>query len=207
MPFRDAAAWLRERGVPSEPLGVDTPPDAPPPAAAVAHGPDASQPPDDDVAEALVYVRRATAATPVAEGRLRDRLGARGHPPTVVEEALARARADGTVDDAAFVAALVEEGRRKGHAPRRVRATLEARGFDGPIVERALAEAEPTDLEAAAYAVAADRTRQLRGVAPETAFRRLVGHLARRGYPDMLARKVARQAVFTDREDQRTAER
>jgi hypothetical protein len=42
-------------------------------------------------------------------------------------------------------------------------------------------------------------------VETETAYRRVVGYVARRGYPEALARKVAREAVFASRDAQRAA--
>jgi hypothetical protein len=59
--------------------------------------------------------------------------------------------------------------------------------------------------EAAAYALAHDKAHRSTALAPEAAFRRVAAYVARRGYPDGLARKVAREAVFTARDDQRTA--
>ena len=255
LPFRDAEAWLAERGVEREPLrltpapppaSVPTPSPGPSDASASDGAPDgvaaapADVPPlsareadqlarqaaadaaqrradtaatpaagerhlEDDVAEAVAFVRRSTSSAPQAEGRLRAKLTARGTPDVVVDQALARARAERLVDDAAMAAAFVAERRRKGHAPTRIRQDLATRGFDTATIAAALAAGAAEDLEAAAFAVARDRAAALTGLPTETAFRRVVGHLARRGYPEALARKVARQAVFRSRDEQRTA--
>lgn len=159
---------------------------------------------EDDVAAAVAFVRRSTANAPQSEGRLRDKLSQRW-PDAVVRRAIARAREERLVDDDAFAAALVEEGRRKGHAPTRLRATLRQRGFDDAIIERALAPLQHEDQEAAAFAVAQAKAATTTGLSAEAAFRRVVSHLARRGYPEGLARKVARQAVFAARDPERTA--
>lgn len=239
-PFRDAEAWLAERGVPREPIRVGAPPDASPDAPAGPAAQDTGGPPvspreamrlaeqaagdaeqqagdqatypdpkrprlEDDVAEAVAFIRRSTSATPQAEGRVRDKLTERGWPGAVVKQALDRARAERLIDDAAMAAALVDERRRKGHAPARIRRDLKARGFDDATLAAALAAAEAEDPEAAAFAVANDKAQRLTGVDTETAFRRVAAHVARRGYPDGLARKVARQAVFTTRDPERTA--
>jgi regulatory protein len=161
----------------------------------------------DAVAKAVAYARRATSKTPMSEGRLRRRLADRDHPDAVIEHALERCRAEGIVDDASFARALVEEGRRKGHAPLRIRKDLEKREFSTEVVDEVLATIGDRDLEAAAFGVARRRAEQLRGVDAETAYRRLVSYLARRGYTQALSRKVARQAVFDDRESERTAGR
>lgn|GEM_PF-1148132 len=162
---------------------------------------------EDDVARAVAFVRRSTAGAPQTESRLRDKLVERGHPEQVVVLALERARRERLIDDAAMAAALVDEKRRAGHAPARIRQDLRRRGFGDALLDPLLAAAEAEDQEAAAFAVAAERAARLTATAPETAYRRVVAHVARRGYPEGLARKVARAAVFTTREQEHTAGR
>jgi regulatory protein len=159
----------------------------------------------DDVSEALQFIRRSTTNAPQSVGRLRSKLEDRDTPAAAIDLAVERAHAEGLVDDEAMVAALIEERRAKGHAPRRLRDDLRKRGFDRATIDRALAPIEAEDPEAAAFDVARARAERLTGVAAETAVRRVVGHLARRGYPEGLARKVAREAVFTTRDEARTA--
>jgi regulatory protein len=251
-PFRDAEAWLAERGVERDPIRVPLRPPEPPaqaPQTAGASSPDprdplgapgADTPPvtarqaaglaadalddavrradeaaatpnraaprlEDDVADAVAFVRRSTAGAPQSEGRLREKLADRGAPAVVIDKAMERARRERLVDDAAMVAALVEEARRRGHAPKRIRNDLRGRGFGDELLDEALRSAEAEDHEAAAFALAADKAGGLTGLAAETAFRRVVAHVARRGYPEGLARKVAREAVFTARDAERTA--
>jgi regulatory protein len=163
--------------------------------------------PGTDVAAALAFVRRSASAAPQSEGRLRDKLAERGIAGEVADEALARARAERLVDDVAMIAALVEERRAKGHAVARVRRDLVARGFVLADVERALVAVTPRDPEAEAFALAGPLAARHRGVEAETAYRRVLGHLLRLGHPEGLARKVARTAVFADREAERTAGR
>jgi regulatory protein len=237
-PFRDAEAWLAERGIERDPIRL-SPPDPGPDGAAgpggaatgpevspreaarlasqaaadaragaddAAAAPDASRPRlEDDVAEAVAYIRSSTATAPQSEGRLRAKLADRGWNAVVVDRALERARQQRLVDDAAMAAALVEERRRKGHAPARIRRDLAARGFDEATLDPALADAEAEDPEAAAFALARDRAAGLTALSAEAAFRRVAAYVARRGYPEGLARKVARSAVFTTRDPERTA--
>ncbi len=232
-PFRDAEAWLAARGVRREPVTrpASSPPDAPSAgddpapvtarqvaqlaaqqadqraeAADAAASARSAQPRlEDDVAAALAFIRRSTASTPQSEQRLGDKLAARGTPAVVVEQALAAARRQGLVDDVAMVAALVAERRRAGHAPARIRRDLAARGFGPHLLDAALAGAEAEDPRAAAFALARRRAEQLTGIEAEAAVRRVTGYVLRRGYPDALARKVARDAVFATRDDERTA--
>lgn len=159
----------------------------------------------DDVAEGLAFVRRSTATAPQSVGRLRRKLAERDTPPAAIDLVIERAHAERLVDDDAMAAALVEERRAKGHAPTRLRKDLVARGFDRDTIDRALASVEAEDQEAAAFAVAKAKADRLTGVEAETAYRRTVGHVARRGYPEGLARKVARQAVDVSRDPARAA--
>lgn len=202
--FQSAEAWLEARGVGRGQARTQR-------REAAAQGPTdvRSQGPNlqDRVAEAAAYARRATTQAPRSEQRLREALARRGYPAVIVEAALDRCRCDGTVDDRAFARALVEEARNKGHAPRRIRADLDKRGLPAEVIAAALAAVADRDPEAAAYAVAAARAAKFRGVEAQTAYRRLVGYLARRGHDEPLARKVARQAIFNDRESMRVAER
>lgn len=200
------------------PIGSETPPADTPadPTAGAADevSPDAVDPsPDaeprfaDQVKEATSYARRATANTPLSAGRLRSKMESRGYPPPVVTRAMQQAREQRIVDDHAYAMALVEEGRGKGHAPLRIKTDMQKRDLSDEAIQAALATIQDRDPEAQAFAVARKRAERYRDVDTETAYRRLVGYLARRGYTEALSRKVAREAVFNDREPQRTAER
>jgi SOS response regulatory protein OraA/RecX len=156
----------------------------------------------DAVDDALAFLRRSTAVAPQAEARLRTKLVERGVDEEVVDAAMVRARAERIVDDAALAAALVDERRRKGlgqpHPARPAcawastpRRSTPLAVFDGRGSRGACVRARPGPRRAA------------RRDEPEAAFRRIVGYLLRRGHPDGLSRKVARNAVFADREDHR----
>lgn len=162
---------------------------------------------EDQVSEAVAFARRSTSRAPQSEQRLRSKLAGRGIPDVAIDLALERCRDQGIVDDESMARALLEEGRAKGHAPLRLRTDLERRGFDRLLIDRLLAPVQEQDQEAAAFDVAARKARSMGDVDNDTAFRRLVGHLARRGYTEGLSRKVARQVVFADRSDRQAAER
>ena len=222
--FRSAEDWLTQQGVERRPIRVDTstlpeapptPPPAPPEAPVGEQTPAADEPSADDEPEpepledalgrAVGFIRRSTAAQPAAEGRLRDKLEQRGTRARVIELALEQARREGLVDDRALVHALAEERRAKGHAAGRIRMDLRRRGLPDDLIDEALAATEREDPEAVAFGVARAKASSYGHLEPETAFRRLVGYLARRGHGDGLARKVAREVVWADREDERTA--
>lgn len=233
-PFRDAESWLAERGIQREPIQVPVGETASPAAAdrvtgggnqradaasaptegaSVVHG---AAPVEDaavagdptlrkEVAEALSFVRDSTAQAPQAEGRLRTKLAARGWSDEVIDATLDSARRARLVDDASMSEALVAEAAAKGHGPVRVRQDLRRRGFSQTTIDVAVAPLEQQDQGAAAFAVAQHKASTLTAVEAEAAYRRVVGYVARRGYPEALARKVAREAVFTARDAARVA--
>lgn len=170
-----------------------------------AHEPKQGPNLSDDVARAVAYIRNATARTPMSTGRLRRRLAERDTIDQVIDLAIRQAGQEGLVDDRAYGAAIVSEGLAKGHAPTRIRDDLFKRDFDRPLIVELIAQAESPDPEAAAFAVARDRADQLSGLEPEKAYRRLVAYLARRGHAEGLARKVARQVLWVEREGAQTA--
>ena len=159
----------------------------------------------DDVAAGLAFVRRSTANAPQSVGRLRRKLAERDTPAAAIDLVIERAHAERLVDDLAMATALVEERRAQGHAPTRLRKDLAARGFDRATIDQVLAPVEAEDQEAAAFAVARSKADRLTGLDAEAAYRRTVGYVARRGYPEGLARKVARQAVDVSRDPARAA--
>lgn len=223
-PFRSAEEWLADHGIQRDPIRVapgpapapDAPPAAPPPAvgsdqpAADPGGDQAEEhtrhePLEDAVARALAFIRRSTNAQPASEGRLREKLSQRDLPARAIDLAIERARREQLVDDEVLVHALAEERRAKGHAASRIRMDLRKRGFPDELISRALAFTEREDPETVAFGIARAKAGSYRHLDGETAFRRLVGYLGRRGHPEGLARKVAREVVWADREDERIA--
>lgn len=218
-PLRSAEEWLRARGVARDPIRVDTttlppapPPPPPPPSDAARADGEASTSATDEpesladaVSRAVAFIRRSTAANPASEGRVRDKLAQKDTPARVIELALERARRERLVDDGALVTALVEERRGKGHAATRIRMDLRQRGFTDELIAAALASTEREDPEAVAFDVARRKAASYASLDPEAAYRRLVGFLARRGHAEGLARKVARQVIWVEREADRVA--
>lgn len=203
--LREAARLATETppGPATEPAAAGRPASAPTDAGA----PDSTADLGDEIARAVAYARRSTAQAPKSEAKLRDKLAARDYPRVVIDRAIVRCRAERIVDDAAFAAAFADERRRKGHAPFRIQQDLRKRGFDEALVRQVLGPMEEQDREAQAFDAARGKARSLRSVDAEAAFRRLVGYLARRGYPEGLARKVAREVIYADRERERIAGR
>ena len=115
-----------------------------------------------DPSRALDVAAKALARRDFSERALRERLLRAGVSPAQAEEALARLRSDGVLDDARFAVnraqALAERGR--GNAA--IRFDLEGQGVEGELIEHALAELEPER-------VRAERIVARRGPGPATA--------------------------------------
>lgn len=157
---------------------------------------------DDTVGKALRFVLRSTANRPQTEGEVATKLRGRQYDDAVVGATLERARRIGAVDDAAFAAAWVEDrGRRRGYGLARLRQELRRRQVPDGVVDAALAGLEDRDELAVATDLARRRAQQLpASLEPDAVARRLVGFLARRGYPEGLARRAAITASGLDRE-------
>jgi regulatory protein len=106
----------------------------------------------------------------------------------------------GLVDDRRFARAVVEQHAGRRLAGRRaVAAALWARGVDREAASAAMAPLdEPGAERARAEALARSRAGRLARLAPEVAFRRLSGLLARRGYPPAVCREAARAALLLE---------
>ena len=156
---------------------------------------------DDAVTKALGFLLRSTANRPQTEAEMVVKLRARDYDDDVVAATLARARTIGAVDDAAFAVAWVSDRSRRGYAPRRLREELRRRQVPDEVVDTALATLGERDELALASALARRRAQQLpASLPPETVARRLVAFLARRGYPEALARAAALAASGLDRD-------
>lgn len=155
----------------------------------------AAAPTDDRAATtaAVAFILRSTRARPQTAVELRGKLDGRGYAPAVIDGALARAVELGAVDDAAFARAWVaDRGEARGYAASRLRTELRRRGVPDPLIDRALAPVDARDDLAVATDLARRRAQRMPAtLQPETVARRLVGFLARRGYPEALARRVA----------------
>jgi regulatory protein len=138
---------------------------------------------------------------PRSRRELELRLLGAGFPEAEVAEVLGRLEAVGLVDDRAFARSLAEHAfgnRRAGE--RSVRAALSGKGVAPEAVAAAIEEFGG-DEEARALELARARAARLGSLPPERAYARLVGLLARRGYPHAVARQAARQALEVDAPD------
>lgn len=99
----------------------------------------------------------------------------------------------GIIDDVAFAHAWVSSRHSgRGLAGRALGRELRQRGVDPEVIADAVAELDPDDERATATALVRRRARQLTGVPPEVATRRLLGLLARKGYSAGVAYPIVR---------------
>jgi regulatory protein len=126
---------------------------------------------------------------------LEARLLRAGFEPDEVAEELRRLQEVGLVDDARFAAQFAEQAvTRRLQGSRAVGAALAARGVDRRAIEEALAEVGGDDGERLDR-VASRRAARLSSLPSETAYRRLVSFLVRRGYEPSAARAAAARAL------------
>lgn len=122
-------------------------------------------------------------------------LAKRGVPDEAATRVLDRYAEVGLIDDAALAAGLAEaQHRERGLARRGVAAKLRQRGLDGHIAS-AVAAIDPEHEQARARELVIRRRRALSGLPPEVQARRLVGLLARKGYPAGMAHAVVRETL------------
>jgi len=128
---------------------------------------------------------------------LRRRLAKAGFPENEVETALADLERVGLIDDADFARELATHKlKRAGHGRRSAMSSLRAAGVAVETAEAALEEAGlGDDEEARAEEVARQRVTRLAGLDRETAYRRLLGFLLRRGFDPAAARAACNRVL------------
>ncbi|GAA3724728.1 hypothetical protein GCM10022225_02070 [Plantactinospora mayteni] len=175
--------------------------------------PDESTPataPRDEAEQAREICLRQLAVRPRTRAELATALARRGISEEVAAQVLDRYDEVGIIDDAAFARAWVSSRHQgRGLARRALANELRQRGVDADTATEALGELdETTEAETARHLV--DRKLRTATGSPEAVFRRLVGMLARKGYPpgvairavkDALAERDAEAAEFADRID------
>lgn len=140
---------------------------------------------------------------PRTRAELATALRRRGVDEQVAAEVLDRYSDVGMIDDAAFARAWVSSRHQgRGLARRALGSELRRRGVDTEIIGEALEQVDPEAEAATARALVNRKLRTTTGE-PATIVRRLVGMLARKGYPPGLAYRVVKEALAGD---ERTAE-
>jgi regulatory protein len=131
-----------------------------------------------------------------ARAELASALRRKGVPDDAAIAVLDRFCEVGLIDDVALARERLAVTRESRGLSRRAAALdLRRRGLNEQTVRNAIAEIDPADERATAERLVARKLPALRGLEPQVQARRLLGLLARRGYPPGLARDVVRHAV------------
>jgi regulatory protein len=144
------------------------------------------------------------AARPRTRAELAGALRRRGFDEVVVAEVLDRYDEVGIIDDDAFARAWVTSRHHgRGLARRALAGELRRKGVAAETVGEALAELDPSTEEATARELVTRKLRADRRARsgrpgqqrPDATLRRLVGMLARKGYPPGLAVRVVKEVL------------
>ncbi|BCJ54839.1 hypothetical protein Asp14428_63140 [Actinoplanes sp. NBRC 14428] len=168
------------------------------------------EPPKSESEVAREICLRQLAVRPRTRAELAKVLVRKEISEEVIAEVLDRYDEVGIIDDAAFARAWVSSRHQgRGLARRALANELRQRGVDAEVAGEAL-ETLDEDEEAATARALVDRKLRTATGTPDQVFRRLVGMLARKGYPagvairavkDALAARDAEAAEFADQID------
>ncbi|MBP1781598.1 regulatory protein [Micromonospora sp. HB375] len=156
---------------------------------------EALAPPRDEAELAREICLRQLAVRPRTRAELAGALARRGISEEVAEQVLDRYDEVGIVDDAAFARAWVSSRHNgRGLARRALANELRQRGVDGEVAGAALDDLDEETEAETARALVDRKLRSTRGE-PDAVFRRLVGMLARKGYPAGVAIRAVKDAL------------
>jgi len=131
-----------------------------------------------------------------SRSELKATLQRRGVPGDAARSVLDRLSDVGLIDDRALADAYaLAVHRERGLAGRAVARKLRLRGIDEATVLAATGQIDSERESETARRLVARRLPSLRGLEPRAQARRLVGLLARRGYPPGLAHQIVRESL------------
>jgi regulatory protein len=128
--------------------------------------------------------------------QLAEALRRKGIPDEVVERVLGRFTDVGLIDDEAFAQAWVQSRHAgRGLARRALAGELRRRGVAEETVRDAVERLDEEEEERTARRLVERKAAATRGVEPAKRMRRLVGVLARKGYPPGMAYRIVREVL------------
>lgn len=131
-----------------------------------------------------------------SSGELRSELIALGHDPNEVDDVIDEFVRGLYLDDLGLARVVTEKLRESKRASRaQIRQKLRERKFEDEAIETALGELDDDEEFALLRRTALERARRLGGVDRQTAERRLLGFLARRGWSGEPAVRAVRDAL------------
>jgi regulatory protein len=153
---------------------------------------------DPEAVARQILLRRLT-DQPRSRAELAEALAKRQVPPEVATRLLDRFTEVGLIDDEAFARAWVQSRMTgRGLARRALQMELRRKGVDDELVRQVLDDVAPAEEEAAARRIVQRKLRSTAALEPQVRMRRLVGALARKGYPSGLAMRVVREELADD---------
>ncbi|WP_312867590.1 regulatory protein RecX [Amycolatopsis pithecellobii] len=136
------------------------------------------------------------AVRPRTKDELRQTLRRKGFDEELRERLLGKLDSSGLVDDAAFAEQWVRSRHAyQGLARSALVAELKRKGVDGQVAAQAAGEIDRESEEQRARELVRKRLRAMTTLDEQTAIRRLLGTLARKGYPQGLAYQVVRDEL------------
>lgn len=136
-----------------------------------------------------------------SQHELRTRLLALEFPAELVELALEDLQRVGLINDAEFATSWVHQRRnRRGKSKRALRMELQQKGVDARVQQEVLDEISDEQEHELALEFARKKVRTLKDIptdweASQKQLRKVVGYLARRGFPEGMSIAVAKQAL------------
>jgi len=159
---------------------------------------DASPDADPESVARGLLLRRLTVA-PATRAQLADLLSSRGVPDDVATVMLDRFEEVGLIDDSSFAAMWVQSRRSgRGLSRRALRHELPQRGVDREVIESSLEQVTVDDERELARALVRRKLTSTARLDHQARVRRLVGMLARRGFPPGLSMSVVLEEVGGD---------
>ncbi len=156
----------------------------------------AELPPDERRKKAKEICFDLLAARPRSAEELRQALKRKGFDEETTETLLGKLDQAGLVNDAEFAEMWVRSRHATmGLSRNALVAELKRKGIDGDIAVQAADEVDREAEEQRARELVRKRMRSLGNVDEQTAIRRLLGFLARKGYPQGLAYTVIRDEL------------
>jgi regulatory protein len=160
-----------------------------------AADPEAGAGPDPEAVARQICLRMLASA-PRTRAQLAGALERRGVPEEAAEAVLGRFAEVGLIDDATFASAWVESRHYgRGLSGRALAAELRTRGVPADDIRAAVDGLGPEQEVETARGLVERRLAATRGEPAPTRVRRLIGVLARKGYPQGLAYRLVREAL------------
>ena len=158
--------------------------------------PQDQQPPSDPEAVARAICLRLLTQRARSRSELATALRKKGVPDDAAAAVLDRYAEVGLIDDAALATSLASAGHReRGLARRAVAVRLRQRGLDADDIGQALTGIDSASEREQALRLVRKRLPSMAGADPAARTRRLVGLLARKGYPPNVAYAVVREVL------------